>query len=159
MKSLSLFKPNAFSLVEVVLSLGVVVFAGFALLGLLAVGMQNSQDSRERTQAATIAEALCATRRAAPTNDFTVATSPQPNFPLPILTNTVNNLAAPIYLTRDGLATNAANASFGFLYNIYGSTNSPGVATAYLCLYWPAQSAPTGAFTSHFEVTTTFALP
>jgi Tfp pilus assembly protein PilV len=160
-------RPNAFSLVEVVLSLGIVVFAGFALIGLLAAGLQSSQDSRERTQAATIAEALCATRRAAPTNDFTVTTSPQPGFPLARLDVATNNLSplAPVYVTRDGVTNTAANADFGFLYRITpiaDSGNPPltnRVSTVYLCLYWPALASPTNASTGHFELTTTFALP
>jgi len=162
----SRFKPNAFSLVEVVLSLGIVVFAGFALIGLLAVGLQNSQDSRERTQAATIAEAICTTRRAAPTNDFTAAPSAQPNFPLPRLDAPVpaSSMSPGIYLTRDGATTTAANASFGFLYRITpivdpSSHASAHIASVYLCLYWPAQASPANASTSHFDLSTTFALP
>jgi len=154
-------KPNAFSLVEVVLSLGIVVFAGFALIGLLAVGLQNSQDSRERTQAATIAEAICTTRRAAPTNDFTTALSPQPNFPLPRLDNppVPSSMTAGIYLTRDGATTNsAANGSFGFLYRVTPNTAAH-VSSVYICLYWPPEASPANGNTSHFDLSTTFALP
>src|SRR5271154_5842435 len=98
-------KPNAFSLVEVVFALAIFVFVGFALIGLLGVGIQSSLDSKERNPAATIEEKICSVRRAAPTNDFTATTSPQPGFPLPILSTAANNLTAPVYLTRDG-ATN-----------------------------------------------------
>jgi len=154
---------RAFSLIEVVFALAIVVFAGFALVGLLGVGLLNTQDSRERLQAATIAEAICATRRAAPTNDLS---APQPYFPLPVLNppgtgpiSNTNNLATPTYLTRDGMTTNAANASFGFLYNVNATTNSPGVASVYLCFFWPAQASPTNPSTGHYEIATTFALP
>ncbi len=158
-------KLDAFSLVEVVLSLGIVVFAGFALVGLLTVGLQNSQDSRERTEAATIAEDISATRRAAPTNDFTAPGSPQPGFPLPRLDVAANNIstATPAYLTRDGITTNHANASFGFLYRITPLVDSNGVSSrsssVYFSLYWPAQASPSSPSTSHFDVSTTFALP
>ena len=155
-------KREAFSLVEVVFSMGVVVFAGFALIGLLGMGIQNTRSARMELQAATLAEALCSTRRAAPTNDFTSPTGPQPNFPLPVLNpagNNANNLSAPIYLTWDGAkTTTAANAQFGFLYNITSSGTSPGVATVYLCYYWPALAPPSSA-AGHYEITTTFTLP
>lgn len=149
---------KAFSLIEVVVSMAIVVFAGFALIGLLGIGLQNTQDSRQRLQAATIAEAICSTLRGAPTNDFSTTL---PGFALPSLTNSANNLGppfAPVYLTHDGATTNSAvNASFGLAYNI--TTNSTGVANAYFCLYWPPQGNPTNAATSRYEIATTFGLP
>ena len=155
-----------FSLVEVVLALGVVVFAGFALIALLTLGLKSSSDSKEQLQAATIAEAICSTRRAAPTQDFTSSPT-EPNFPLPVLSTSSDNLSSsPIYLTRDGTTTTLAsgNARFGLFYKItapanYVPSTFPGAATVYLCLYWPAQALATSQTLSHFEVTTTFALP
>jgi type II secretory pathway pseudopilin PulG len=157
---------TAFSLVEVVIALAILVFAGFGLVSLLAVGLQSNHDSREQLQAATLAEYYCSTRRAAPTANFSGGSSPQPNFPIPALSNTVNNLAAPTYVTWDGATTTLAsgNARFGVLYNItapanYVPSTSPGIATMYLCIFWPPQGSITSASTGHFELTTTFALP
>lgn len=162
---------RGFSLVELVVALGIFVFAGFALVGLLAVGFQSGNDSKQQLQASTIAEFLCATRRAAPTTDI-AGSGAQPNFPLPVLTAAVatgntNNFSAPTYLTWDGASTNQANARFGLLYNInapttYVASVSPGAATVYLYLYWPPQMASsnaTNAGTSHFELTTSIAMP
>ena len=160
---------QAFSLVEVVLALGIVVFAVFGLLGMLSTGLQNNHDSKEQLQAANIAEYICSVRRAAPTNDFTstASSNPELGFPLPVLGTATNNIynnstVAPTYLTWNGLATNAANATFGLLFNITPSTNypttPPGVATVYLCLYWPPAAAP-NVNVGHFELTTTFYLP
>ena len=163
-------KRAAFSLVEVVLALGIFVFAGFALIGVLSVGIQSNRDSKEQLQAANIAEFICSTRRATPMTDFTVSTN-QPGFPLPVLyssawapTYTTNNFTAPTLLTWAGVTTTStSNARFGLLYNIIAPTNyisgvTPGTARVYLCLYWPAQ-APITAASGHFEVTSTFALP
>jgi len=152
----------AFSLVEVVVALAVVVVAGFGLIGLLAAGMQNTQDSRQQLQAATIAESLCTTRRAAPTNDFTTV---QANFPLPVLTQATNNFSSTTYLTWDGQQTNSANAHFGLLYKIAptfysvpsGNTTA-GVSTVYMCFYWPALASSTNTSVGHFEVTANFPL-
>ena len=160
-------KKEAFTLVEVVVALGIFIFAGFALIGLLSVGLQNSRDSKEQLQAANIAEFICSTRRATPMTNFPASTGSQPGFPLPVLFPSQNNLAAttPTYLTWDGTTTTTvANARFGLLYNIMAPTTyvtkvTPGVSTVYLCIYWPAQASPTNAATGHFEVTTTFALP
>lgn len=155
---------QAFSLIEVVVALGIAVFAGFALIGLLSVGLKNSSDSTMQLQAASIMEEMCSIRRAAPTNDLT---SIQTNFPLPPLTTSAGNLTTTnLWLAWDGtITTSPANARFGFLYNItapsgYPSASTTGnYATAYLCLYWPVQVSPTNANLGHFEVTTTFALP
>jgi type II secretory pathway pseudopilin PulG len=155
---------RAFTLVEVVLSLGIFIFAAFGLIGLLAVGLQTNQDSKQQLQAATIAEALCSTRRAAPTNDFTTSTV-QPNFPLPPFNVAANNFSSPTYLTWDGLTTNAASARFALLYKITPTFYSvptgnatTGVSTVYLCFYWPAQAASTNTTVGHFEVTSNFPL-
>ena len=164
----------AFSLVEVVVALGIFVFAGFALISVLSVGIQSNRDSKEQLQAANIIEFICSTRRAVPTTDISSAgTGAQPNFPLPVLFSsswtstttgfTTNNFASPTYLTWDGASTNQANAIFGLLFNItaptsYATKTNPGFSTVYLCVYWPAQAPLTGA-SGHVEVTSTFALP
>ena len=153
---------KAFSLAEVVLALAIVVFALFSMVGLLGVGLQNSQDSRERVQAATIAEEICSVRRASPTNDFTSGTSVQPGFPLPAL-NTSAGLTT-VYVTRDGTLTSQANADFGLIYSItpkfdaVPQNTQNGVSQVYLGFFWPARADPTKAATGKYEVSTTFGL-
>jgi type II secretory pathway pseudopilin PulG len=170
-------KNEGFTLIEVVMAMGIFVFAGIALVGLLAVGLRSGSDSKQRFQAASIAETICSTRRAAPTVDFTASGSTQPGFPLPKLNQggNLNNISPlnPVYLNWAGSDKNASgnpitasdpSARFGLLYSIIAPANyvpstSPGVATVYLDIYWPALAPPTSAGTSHFEMTTTFALP
>jgi Tfp pilus assembly protein PilV len=159
-------KTRGFSLVEVTIALGIFVFAGFALIGLLAVALQNNSDSKQRLQAATIAEFICSTRRACPTTDLSTL---QPNFPLPTLVTSANNYSTPAYLTWNGSATTLANgdARFGLIYSISVPTGyappppptTPSKATVYLYIYWPALAPPSSATTGHFELTTTMALP
>jgi len=160
-------KNRAFSLVEVVLALGITVFAVFSLIGLILTVAKQSADSRERQQAATIVEMICSTRRAAPLADFSSSSSPQPGFPLPALTASANNFSSSTnyFLTENGILTSSpTEARFGFLYAIkappnYVPSSNPGISTAYLCLFWPAQASPTNGATGHFDLTTTFALP
>ncbi len=158
---------GGFSLVEVVLALAILVVAGFGLVGLLFVGLQGGHDSREQLQAATLTEYYFSTRRAAPTTDFTGTSSPEPNFPIPSLATSAQNLTSPVYVTWDGATTTLTkgDARFGVLYNItapagYVPVTSPGVATVYLCIFWPPQ-APAGnaANGGHFEITSSFSLP
>jgi len=165
---------QAFSLVEVVIALAIVVFAGFGLLGLLGTGLQGNHESKEQLQAANIVEYLCSIRRAAPNINFsgTNSSNPQPGFPLPALGTATNNMysavgsgPAPVFVTWDGVTTNATSgpAAFGLLFSITPSTNAyptvaPASSTVYLCLYWPPSSVP-NISSGHFEVTTTFYLP
>jgi hypothetical protein len=149
------------------MALAIVTFATFALIGLMMVGLQGGSDSKQRFQAATIAESLCSTLRAAPTADFIANPNLQPNFPLPNLKTTANNFNAPVPLTWDGqVAPSFADESarFGLLYSIIAPTSytpsiKPGVTTVYLHIWWPARASPSASGTSSFELTTNFALP
>src|ERR1700744_1735196 len=85
-------KSRAFSLIEVVVALGIVTFAGFALIGLFSVGLKNTRDSKMQLQAATIMEQMCSVRRSAATNDLSQI---QTNFALPVLSSSLSNLSSP----------------------------------------------------------------
>ena len=157
---------QAFSLVEVVLALGIVVFAGFALIGLMVVAVQGTRDSKEQLQAATLAESICSTLRATPSSNYSSSAFPQQGFPLPYITNSASNFTTtPVYLTWDGVATTKAQARFGLYYSVTAPSNytpvtSPGAAVVYLSFFWPAaaSSVPVNS-AGHFEITSTFALP
>ncbi len=153
---------RAFSLIEVVLALAVFVFAGFAMIGLLTVGLQGNRDSEEQLQAATIAEQICSTLRSTPASNFTSSSYPMLGFPIPNITNSVG--LTTNYLTWDGLQTNQTYARFGMLYRVNASTNyvplaTPGTSTLYLYIYWPALASPNNSASGHFELTSTFFLP
>jgi type II secretory pathway pseudopilin PulG len=154
---------QAFSLVEVTLALGIFVFAGVALMGLLGFVTQGAHDSKEQMQAATIMESICATRRASPTANLTAR-----SFPLPVLSTSASTLSAPIGLTWDGTQTAGGvtdpNARFGMIYNIVAPANytamiSPGQAIVYICIYWPAGANPTGGSAGRLELSTSFLVP
>jgi Tfp pilus assembly protein PilV len=57
-------RESAFSLVEVVLALGVVSFAIVAILGLIPLGLQTSHSSQDETRAAQIAQGIFASLEA-----------------------------------------------------------------------------------------------
>ena len=61
----------AFSLVEVVLALGIVSFAIIAILGLIPTGLQTSHSSQDETRAAQIAQSILATFSAQQFNSVT----------------------------------------------------------------------------------------
>jgi uncharacterized protein (TIGR02598 family) len=63
---------RAFSLVEVVIALGVVSVSVFAILGLLPVGYKDASDSRRETCSAFIAQQIIGDLRSSPFNAATI---------------------------------------------------------------------------------------
>jgi type II secretory pathway pseudopilin PulG len=76
-----------FSLVEVVMALGITSFAILALMALLPVGLQSAKESQEETQVSNLLAGLTADRRATPFS------SPSLRYQLPALTNAVTTSA------------------------------------------------------------------
>jgi len=99
---------KAFTLVEVMIALGVVVFAFVAILGTLPIGLNTNQDSLERTAAAMLTSSIMADLRdtavAVPAVD---ETSPRFQVPLPATGATTCTL----FFGEDGNPTGAINAN------------------------------------------------
>jgi hypothetical protein len=138
-------KFAAFSLVEVVLALGIFSFAIVAILGLFTVGLQTSRESDQEIRAADLTSSLFCRMRSAPGIDLTSY-----GFPFGALTNTGGTLfnattSAPLFLKGDGTlaaSASAAQVARGFAvaaFGTYDATNR--VATVALTLWWPAASA------------------
>jgi len=64
-------QSQGFSLIEVLIALGIVAFMVGSVLGLLPSGLKVMQDSGERAAAANLANSLCEAIRAARTADGT----------------------------------------------------------------------------------------
>ena len=103
-------KPGGFSLVEITLALGIIVFVMVALIGLLSNGMRISQSSRSDLMAAEIASRFLAERGAAPTTNLV-------NNPIDPLTNATTTGLKTALLTSTGDVT-SANAYFIMRYEV-----------------------------------------
>jgi uncharacterized protein (TIGR02598 family) len=97
---------RAFSLVEVVLALGVASFGLISMMGLLCVGVQTEHDAISTTTEAEIAQQLASELQLA--SYSVVSASPATNY----------------YFTQEGFATNRANAVY------FASVSAPTVVTA-----------------------------
>jgi len=147
--------PAAFSLIEVVLALGIISFALIAIFGLLSVGLKNNKESSDQIQAANLTSLLIASRRGMPTNAL-------PRFALPPL-----NLAATNTVTVEINGQTNATAglpgadSYKLMYQIAPSTVSLKMANIYLLLWWPAtlSSPPTNNPGNYYELSTQIPLP
>ena len=150
---------RAFSLVEVVLALGISVFVLVIIMGLYSTGLRVNRESENQIQEANLASLIIAARRANPTNASQLA------IPASSLTNAYTNAFAngtqlTNYIGSDGLLTNAANAVY--TVSCKAGTNTmtgPNLAQVYMMLSWPAQANPTNASSDHYEVTTYIPVP
>lgn len=161
MKRLRIDRPGfstgmgAFSLVEVVVALGIFSFVLVTITGLLSLGLNTNKQSSDQIQAADLASLLLATRRASPNTVIA-------NFAIPPLASStsVQSNAAPIQVSVDGTTT-VGGLSASDIYNLNylispGAT--PHVAVVHLLLWWPstASSPPSD---SMYEITTQIAHP
>jgi type II secretory pathway pseudopilin PulG len=152
-------RARAFSLVEVVIAIGVFSFAVVAIMGLLMSGLRSNQVSEEEIQAAHLASLLVSVRESSPTNDTVISTN-LPHFAIPAaaLTNAYTPLYSvtqPAYVGLDGQTTTAAAAAYRLVCS--AGTNlvtGPNMAQLYVLLSWPPQAAATNAATEHYELIT-----
>jgi uncharacterized protein (TIGR02598 family) len=137
-------RTRAFSLVEVVLALGVAAFCLIAVLGLLPVGVQTNQKSISQTAATSIVSSVVADMRATPS---TLTTSVQYGIALS------DNSITTLYFDGAGqfATTLGANSRYRLTVTIPpnpAGTNPPDPAGtnaatfAYLRVTWPAAVDP-----------------
>jgi type II secretory pathway pseudopilin PulG len=146
----------AFSLVEVVLALGICSFILIGVLGLFATGLQSNRESEQLIQATNLASMLISIRTASPTNSANL-----PNFAIPssAMTNFYANAYAggaslTNYVGLNGQLTTVRGAAY--LISCRAGTNSltgSGLAQVYLMLSWPPQLNPTDANAGRYETT------
>ena len=134
---------RAFSLVEVVLALGICAFVLVALIGLFSTGLRSGRESEEQVQAANLASQILATRLAAPTSSSNLS-----NFAIPadaLMTN-----YRDIYGTGGGLVglDGRTNGTAAYRIVCRAGTNAqtgPRLAQVYIMLSWPYQASISNA--------------
>jgi Tfp pilus assembly protein PilV len=149
----------AFSLVEVVIALGVFSFVVIGILGLLLVGVRSNQSSEEEIQAAHLASLLVSMRETCPTNDAVLSTT-LPHFAIPAtaITNayaSLYSITSPAYVGLDGQVTNAASAAYQMVCSAgTNAATGPNMAQLYLLLSWPVRAQDPTATTEHYDLVT-----
>ncbi len=117
----------AFSLVEVVLAMGIIAFALIVLLGLLPVGLKSNNDSLGESQAVNLMQALIADRQA------TAYSTNSAVYNLPALTNITAQVTGQLFIMEDAVTTNAqpTPARYRVTYTVYPSNSIYPAATNY----------------------------
>jgi uncharacterized protein (TIGR02598 family) len=145
---------EGFSLVEVVLALGVTIFCLIALFGLLSVGLRSNRTTIEQTGATAILSAVSADLYATPQTSPPGAAATSLQFKIGIPANPVTS-ATPVttlYFPANGaLSTNASPANSAFRLTVTpvipgGSNNGTRTATFLdLTVSWPAAATTANA--------------
>jgi uncharacterized protein (TIGR02598 family) len=147
---------SGFSLVEVTLALGVVVFCLLTIMGLLALGINSTQTSAVQTSATNILTAVSADLQSTPniTAAYSPAsargsiaeTSPIYGITVPASGTTASATPTTIYIGEDG-QTVASPGSALYRLTVWttGSTTTTQETLIRLMITWPAVAPYTAA--------------
>lgn len=149
----------AFSLVEVVLALGICTFVLIALIGLFSSGWRTSRESEDQIQAANLASRFIAVRVAAPTN----GPAAQNGIPFAKMSQPYGNAftGTDNYVTSSGEVSTSYSPSAVYRIVCNVGTNAatgPTVSQVYLKLSWPPQAAGSNEV-GRYEILTYVPLP
>lgn len=141
---------SAFSLVEVVLALGVISFAIVGIMGLFPVAMRTGQESQRETRATHIARKIYSDLKAGPATNTFLCTTPG-NF------QTINlaNPSSPyeIYFNNQGEPVGTSpGPDSEFVVNVIIDPDTPtdGLARVQVDVMVPAAAAPANRTTNTF---------
>jgi uncharacterized protein (TIGR02598 family) len=129
-----------FSLVEVVLAIGIASFGLLAIVGLLPVGMKSVQNASEQAAAANVANSIAHALRSA---EKVSATTFSNSFSSQSIVYTIGGAPTTIVwdtLNLNGSATNTVSARLKARLVITPPSTSNTNGTALISIAWPAQS-------------------
>lgn len=148
---------SGFSLVEVTLALGVVVFCLVTILGLLAVGVNTTHVSTIQTSATNILTAVASDLEATPNITPSLAGAPTAKG-TKAETSTIYKIKFPaggtgtsvavqtVYVAEDGtVATSASTALYQLNVWVRGSSSTQQETFVRMVISWPATVAYTSA--------------
>ena len=138
---LSSRESPGFSLVEVVIAIGIVSFAILGIVGLLPAGLKTVKNANENAGAANVLNAVAESIRAASTTDAQTFTWSFAGVSHPYQIAGGSNNVYLDNLTLEGVATNALNKRLRAYVSLNAPTSltSPGYGT--ISVAWSAQAA------------------
>jgi uncharacterized protein (TIGR02598 family) len=147
---------TGFSLVEVVIALGIVSFAVLAIVGMMPVALKSAQESMRETDATLIAQRIFAELKTGSGANRTLTISPNgiPH-PLALSANSTNNLA----FTQDGMpqaflaSTNSPQDAFYDFYaqiSVFTNTGITNLSRVQIDIAAPAAAPAANRTTNSF---------
>ena len=143
-----------FSLVEVVIALGIVSFAVLAIVGMMPVALKSAQEIMRETDATLIAQRIFAELKTGSGANRTITTSSHGTTNFQLTATSSNNFIA---FKSDGLpqafsSTNTANAAYDFFaqISIFTNTGIANLSRVQIDIAAPAAAAPAARTTNSF---------
>jgi uncharacterized protein (TIGR02598 family) len=132
---------RAFSLVEVVLALGVMAVSVVAILGVLPAGLRSSHSAQDETRAAQMAQAVLASIASGASVNFMSVTVPGMTGTL----NLTNSETKPLYADNNGVFKSTAGGAI-YVINIITNNAPTGFDSGYanevkVQVAWPSTAA------------------
>ena len=142
----------AFSLVEVVIAIGIASFCLVTMMGLIPVGVKSVRSTTSQTIASQLLEAISLDLRSTPLGSNS---SPSYAVTLPASGTASCATSMTLYLDENG-GTNASSLNLNSQYRatLYLSNSSIFSTTAQIQITWPASVAPSNAIGSLETITT-----
>jgi uncharacterized protein (TIGR02598 family) len=140
-------RRKAFSLLEVVIALGVIAVGIVGILAVFPTALQTGHSAQDETRAAHIAQSVFGSLVAGATSQFNAVSLPPTPLPIDLTTGSGTTPAVTVYADNNGnLVANAANAAYAiFIYtnnSVPGFTDVTSANEVTLRVAWPA-NAPT----------------
>ncbi|MEM9444799.1 MAG: hypothetical protein AAGA18_05540 [Verrucomicrobiota bacterium] len=137
-------KTTGFSLVEIVVALGIMSFSVVAILGLFSLGLDSVGDSEAKLAAANVASELLERWKSDPTRqmeDMPISSI----YNIEALSQNPPSSSTVEYIDESGRKTSQQEAKFRLEYRIWNASATEGsAATTFvriqLQLFWPAAS-------------------
>ena len=127
-----------FSLVEVVIALGITAFCLVAVFGLLPIGLNVNRDSVQQTEAANLVSLIDGDLRSAPKG--TNAKSPNHQIAIPDHPTAAPVTLPPIFLNEAAAALpSAAGAKYRFTLT-FGAASGRNATPISILVTWPAEA-------------------
>lgn len=138
-----------FSLIEVVLALGIAAFVLLVIIGLLTAGTRDAKAAADRFGAHQLAKLVAAELLSSGSNS---GATPTLGLTPPPLSATNGAFTTPVYFDSDGNVSTVAQArSMVTVYYFIPPANSLLPKTANVTVTWPAQAAATNQSTFEFS--------
>lgn len=152
-KQVFFFSQRGFSLIEVVIALGIVSFAVVGIVGMMPIALKSGQESMRETDATLIAQRLFSELKTGSGGNRTISTSSNGTSLFQVSANSTNTF---ISYSADGLpqalsSTNPIYSGYDFVAQII-CTNAgiANLSTVQIDITHPASAPPTARTTNSF---------
>jgi uncharacterized protein (TIGR02598 family) len=157
------FSSSAFSLVEIVIAIGIAAFCLVAMLGLIPTGMKSVKSATEQTAATAVLQEIVTDLRSTPPGSNTsprlgialTSSGANPSTPAVSIGPSGGGITSPFYMSESGIIfTNNTSIDARYGVSLTMTNQSTFLTSVQIVVWWPSKVACTNAQGSVETVTT-----